>query len=242
MHYFMPGQIITIDESLIAGKVRNPIRQYLPNKHHARFGTSVATLMTVSIHVLNCYIYGGAKYDKSSGIAVTWYDVAYRLMEMRELLNNCHNLFTDNLFTNYAVANYLLEQGTFMIRTMRQNQLKHMPNEIFTAQPKVGEKVYYWKERYLAMSYWQKQSQNKFVIMLSTFCGAFDVPHRKKADKTIPAIVDMYNQTMGGVDSSDQVMCSYTYDNKSKSWSKKVVFNHYRLPLLQNDNFSKCVI
>ena len=44
--------------------------------------------------------------------------------------------------------------------------------------------------------------------MLSTFCEAFDVPHRKKADKTIPAIADMYNQSMGGVDSSDQAMYS----------------------------------
>ena len=35
--------------------------------------------------------------------------------------------------------------------------------------------------------------------MLSTFCGPFDVPHRKKADKKIPAIVDMYNQSMGDV-------------------------------------------
>ena len=47
------------------------------------------------------------------------------------------------------------------------------------------------------MSYWQKQSQNKPVIMLSTFCGVFDVSHRKKANKTSPAIVDMYNQSMG---------------------------------------------
>ena len=75
------------------------------------------------------------------------------------------------------------------------------------------------------MSYWQKQSQNKRVIMLSIFCGAFDVPHRKRADKTIPAIVDMYNQSMGGLDSSDQVMYSYSYDCKSKSWSEEVVFN-----------------
>ena len=47
------------------------------------------------------------------------------------------------------------------------------------------------------LPYQQKQSQNKSVIMLSTFGGAFDVPHRKKADKTISAIADMYNQNMG---------------------------------------------
>ena len=75
------------------------------------------------------------------------------------------------------------------------------------------------------MSYLQRQSQNKPAIMLSTFCGAFDVPHRKKAYKTISAIVDMYNQSMVGVESSDQVMYSYMHDRKSKSWSNKVVFN-----------------
>ena len=75
------------------------------------------------------------------------------------------------------------------------------------------------------MLYQQKQPQNKPVIMLSTFSGAFDVPHRKKENKVVPAMVDLYNQNMGGVDSSDQVMYSYAFERKSKSWSKKVIFN-----------------
>ena len=124
-------------------------------------------------------------------------DVVYRLMEMGNLFGNCHHLFTDNLFTICATASYLLERGTLLTGTMRRNQLQHIPNEIVAAKPKVGEKVYYRKERYLAMSYQQKQSQNKPVIKLSTFCGAFDVPHRKKTDKTIPTIADMCNQSMG---------------------------------------------
>ena len=123
-----------------------------------------------------------AKYDKGSGIASTGYDVVYCLIEIGKLFENCHYLFTDNLFTTYAAANYLLEQGTFMTGTIRWNELQHIPNEIVTAKPKVGEKVYYQKERYLAMSYWQKQSQSKPAIMLSTFCVASDVPYRKKAN------------------------------------------------------------
>ena len=47
------------------------------------------------------------------------------------------------------------------------------------------------------MSYQEKQSQNKPVTMQPTFCGAFDVLHSKNAEITIPAIVDMYNQSMG---------------------------------------------
>ena len=38
--------------------------------------------------------------------------------------------------------------------------------------------------------------------MLSKFCGAFDVLHRKKEDKVVPAMVDLCNQNMGGVSSS----------------------------------------
>ena len=85
------------------------------------------------------------KYDKSSGIAGAGY-VVYYLMEMRKLFDNCHHLFTDNLFTTYAAAYYLLERGTFMTGTMRQNQLQHIPNKIVTAKPKVEEKVYHRRD------------------------------------------------------------------------------------------------
>ena len=190
MHYFMPGEAIAINESFIAGKVQNPIRQYLSNKNCARFSTKMWLLADCEhAYVLTCYTYEGDKYDNSSDIAGAGYVVC--LMEMEKLFDNCHHLLTYNLFTTYIAANYLLAQGTFMTGTMRQNQHKHMPNEIVTAKQKVGEKVYYQKERYLAMSYRKKQSQNKPVIMLSTFCWAFDVPQRKKADKTIPGIVYM---------------------------------------------------
>ena len=67
------------------------------------------------------------------------------------------------------------------------------------------------------MSYRQKQPQKKPVIMLSTFSGAFDVPHQTKENKVVPAMVDLYNQNMGGVDSSDQVMYSCAFERKSKS-------------------------
>ena len=65
MHYFTPsGQAIAIDESLIAGKVRNPIRKYVSNKHHARFGTKVWLLADsehAHAYVLKCYVYEGGK-------------------------------------------------------------------------------------------------------------------------------------------------------------------------------------
>ena len=112
---------------------------------------------------------------------------------------------------------------------MRRNQMQHFPPEIIAAKPKIDEKVYYRKDQFLTMSYKQKKSQTKPIVMLSTFCGAFDVPHRKKVDKTIPAIVDSYNQSMGGVDSSDQVMYSHVRSRESPNRGRKRSFLIYCL-------------
>ena len=40
------------------------------------------------------------------------------------------------------------------------------------------------------MSYTQKKSQTKPVIMFSTFAGTYDFTHRKHDRKSVPAIAD----------------------------------------------------
>ena len=49
---------------------------------------------------------------------------------------------------------------------------------------------------------------------------------RAGKDKEIPCLVDFYNQHMGGVDKSDQMLTSYEIEGKRvKKWYKKV-FHH----------------
>ena len=151
---------------------------------------SVVTSDSEHAYVLNCYINEDAKHDKSSGIAGAGYNVVY-LTEMGKLFDNCHHMFTDNLFTTYAAANYLLEQDTFMIETMGRNQVQHIPNEIVSAL---------------------------------TFCGIW-CSAQEKGWQNNSSNSRYVQSKYGVVDSSDQVMYSYTYDHKSKSWSKKIVFN-----------------
>ena len=115
MHYFSPSPAVAIDESLVAGKACNPIRQYLPNKHHARFGRKVWLIAdSNTAYVLQCYVYEGPKYDPSSKVAGSGYDVVIRLMEIAKYFDKGHQLFKDNLFTTYAAAAYLLERGSFL--------------------------------------------------------------------------------------------------------------------------------
>ena len=116
---------------------------------------------------------------------------------------------------------------------MHCNQLKHLPKEIVSATPNVGEKIYYRKDNFLAMSYKQKKGQMKVVIMLSTFVGAYDVAHCKDDSKSVPAIADSYNKHMGGIDKSDQILYAYLDERKSLQWTKKVTSN-LLVPLVIN--------
>ena len=180
-HHYSPGQTLAVDETLVAGKVRNPVRQYLPNKHHARFGTIVWVLADSSnAYVVKVYVYECAKYDPTTGGHGTGCDVVMRLLEMGNAFDKGHHLLTDNLFTTFAAAAYLLKHNTYITGRMRRNQMQCFPEEIKTAKPKLDEKIYYRKDEYLTMSYKQKKTQTKPLVMLPTYCGAFDVPHGRR--------------------------------------------------------------
>ena len=166
------------------------------------------------------YVYESSWYDKSSGFGQR-YDVIVHLMEMADIYNCGYHLFTGNLFTTYNAADFLLRKGTFITGTMHPNQMKHLSKEIVSATPKVGEKIYYRKDNFLAMSYKQKKSQTKPVIMLSTFVGAYDVAHRKDVSKSVPATADSYNKHMGGIDKSDQILHAYLDERKPLQWTEK---------------------
>ena len=147
-------------------------------------------------------------------------------MEMGKLFDNCHHLFTDNLFATYAAANYLLERGTFMTGTMRRNQLQHIPNEIVTAKPSQR-----WEKRFitgrrdtLPCHIDKSNLRTSLLLCYQIFVGhlMFHIGKRLTNNSSNSRYVQ---PKYGGVDSSDQVMYSYIYDRKSKSWSKKVAFN-----------------
>ena len=174
-------------------------------------------------YVLKLYVYEGARYDKSSGFG-QGYDVIVRLMEMADIYNCGYPLFTDNLFTTYSVADFILHKRTFINGTIHHNQLKHLTKEIVSATLKVGEKIYYRKDNFLAMSCKQKKNQTKPVIMLSTFVGAYDVAHHKDVSKPVSAIADSSSKHMGGNDRSDQILYAYLDERKSLQWRKKVIF------------------
>lgn len=93
--YYTPHREISIDESLVGTKSHSQIMQYLPNKHHHRWGIKMWMLCdSVSRYCLAFFCYKGNKNKrKSTGLP---FKVVTKLLEIGQYLRKGYHLFLDN--------------------------------------------------------------------------------------------------------------------------------------------------
>ena len=127
-------------------------------------------------------------------------------MEMTDIYNCGYHLFTTTSLQLIMQQIFFYVKQTFIIGTLHCGQLKHLSKDFVGATSRMGQKIYYSKGNFFAMSYKQKKNQTKPVIMLFAFVGAYDVAHRKYVSKSVPPIANSYNKHMGGIDKSDQIL------------------------------------
>ena len=127
--------------------------------------------------------------------------------------------------------------------TVRANS-RGMPEEVTKAKLKVGETKYSRKGDVLAVSFREKQSQKKPVILLSTKFHAEDVTVEKRGKEvTKPLLVTHYNKYMGGVDVSDKKVYHVAAERATHRYWVKVfrnlidiaLLNAYEIYLLNTD-------
>jgi hypothetical protein len=62
--YYYPGQNISIDESLVGCKSRTQLMQYLPNKHHHRWGVKLWVLCEAATgYTVHFDVYRGKQHE-----------------------------------------------------------------------------------------------------------------------------------------------------------------------------------
>ena len=108
-------QAAVINKSLVAeGGVCNPVfdSTFQINTFQGLQQKSgwLLTVMLPNYVLPCCYVYEGAKYDPSSKIAGSGYDVVIRIMKMSKCFDKRHHIFIDNLSTTYAAAANLLKR------------------------------------------------------------------------------------------------------------------------------------
>ncbi|CAH2009420.1 unnamed protein product [Acanthoscelides obtectus] len=163
-------------------------------------------LCTTDAYTFNFKIYCGKKEDISEhGHTV---DVTVKLME--SLLNEGRSLYTDNFYASVKLAEYLLQNDTYLCGTLRSNR-KGNAKDVCKKNLKKGE-MYAMENANGVRVY--KSLDKRPVIMLSTLPQIMDElvttgkKNRKEEDIKKPQCIIDYNNAKKSADISDQ-MSSY---------------------------------
>ena len=122
---------------------------------------------------------------------------------MNDLLYKGYLLFVENWYTSVELFSYLLVDNTDCIGTFRKDH-KRIPN-VVTKMLKAKERIMNYEQNTgIILTKWNDRED---IIMFSS-CVSNETKNVTRAGKPmqIPFIVDVYNQTMGGVYWRDQML------------------------------------
>lgn len=169
--YFVPGQNVCLDESLIGLKNRCAYIQYLPKKHK-QFGIKkFETCDSATNYVLHLKMYSGADFliDKPGPFAQK---CVLEVMEKSGLLDKGHHLFTDQFYTKVPLALKLHERNTYLTGTINKNS-QYLATTLKNTELEAGQTLYFRHKDVLLATFKQNASR-KSVFALTTACHAED--------------------------------------------------------------------
>ncbi|XP_046988903.1 piggyBac transposable element-derived protein 4-like [Schistocerca americana] len=107
--YYTPHQQLSVDESLVGTKAHSQLIQYLPNKHHHRWGVKFWMLCdSVVNHCLGFYAYCGAKSDDDKN-EIKENGLGYVIVMQKVTM-----CFAITFYTSIPLAEKLYSVGTYL--------------------------------------------------------------------------------------------------------------------------------
>ena len=222
---YSPGKNLRMDDSLVLFKGRLSFKQYI-NTKRARFGIKIYQLCTYHGILLDFLVYhknhGPALVEMEEGSLVT---ERLPVTLMQNYLKHGHHLSIDNYYTSISLAKYLLEKGTHVTGTIRENR-KQFPVQLKELNLE-KEAAHYQHEVTKYRAHKDKATgKPKIVNVLSTAHSvAMGNTSKRDRDGNIvqkPTSIIAYNHNMGGVDIMDQQLDAYEVLRKSYKWCKKL--------------------
>lgn len=207
-----PSKNISVDEGMIAFRGRLSFRQYMPAKP-TKYGIKVWMATDSSNgYGLNFDVYLGMEANQRR-IYGLGYDVVTKLIQ--PYMNKNHHIYFDNFFSSVTLLEHLETNGTYACATVRCNR-RDLP-QCAREKLRPGEKVVSQKGCVVFTKWHDKRD----VSVISSNCSplAVDVVvSRRNQNVSKPAVVDLYNKHMGGVDRADQIRQYYSVGRSSYKW------------------------
>lgn len=224
-HFYHPGKDISIDESMVGYKGKTPhLRQYMPNKRHARFGIKLWCLCDAKNGYLSFFeIFKGAHadQDKAEKEGAT-FSLVMRMMTESKLLYLGHHLGLDNYFSSPALFQALLAKSTSATGTVRKNR-KGLPKVCLKTKLKNQEVCERRKGDLLCVAF--KDGKGTPVLLSTASKAGYTEFEKDGQAKRKPSCVLLYNKTMGGVDLSDARLYCYLAERRTMKWTSKLAFS-----------------
>ena len=227
-------QRLCVDEQMIPFKGISSLKQYMPLKP-VKWGYKVHCLCGEDGIMYDFVIYKGKieplsdepDLGASSNIVVNL---------ARTIPNDLnHLLYFDRWFTSLPLQTHLASKGIYSLGTVNVNRL---PGIAFASDKEflqTGRGSYQEKSTVVDACEVRavKWMDNRSVTLLSTFasaeplneCKRYDKKEKKSVIVPCPAIVQEYNQFMGGVDLMDALIALYRIHYRSKKYCHKFFFH-----------------
>ena len=127
-------------------------------------------------------------------------------------------MFTDNYYYSVTLTEFLSKQGTYLTGTLRKDR-KGNPKAVTAAKLKKGEMIWRIKDD-VSVCKW-KDKRDVLTISNAHSPTLIKVTNRLGKEKEKPNIVRDYNDSMSGIDRSDQMLSYHSGLRKTLRWYKK---------------------
>lgn len=228
--FFHPRRNISVDERMVAWKANSGMTQYMKAKP-VKWGFKLFVLCDSSNgYTVDFSVYPGKNtFEMGNGLT---YDTVMSLVN-RNYLGSGYHVYVDNFYTSPKLFRDLLAQNIGACGTYRDNR-KDCPRTESNALTKKSPRgsIRWIRDGPLVFVKWV---DTKIVSVCSTIHAAFagDTVQRKvkeagvwiSKDFPCPSPISHYNQHMGGVDLSDQLIQYYSAQRKTMRWYRKLFFH-----------------
>ena len=233
--FYQPLKELSVDERMVKSKARTHFRQYIRNKP-TKWGFKYWVLADPTGYTLDFNLYCGRHRGSpisSNGLA---FDVVMELANTYQFQG--YSVYFDNLYTSPALLHALKEVGIGATGTLRTNR-KDVPKSVHQLQNTLKK-----SDVLRGTGYYIRQDDDVYVcwrdnscvcVISNNFPGHSDGTIRRCTRKQngefevvelpLPAAIKKYNQFMGGVDLSDQLISYHRVIRQTKRYWRTIFYH-----------------
>ena len=166
--------------------------------------------------VLNIEAHGGQGFNDKHNMGQT---AATLLKLMKTYLNKGYHVFADNYYNSVTLTEFLSTQATYITGTLRKDR-KRNPEGVKKVKLNKGEVI--WRSQNdVTVCKW-KDKRDMLTISNAHVPQMVKVTNCQGKEKDKPNTVRDYNNSMSGIDRSDQMLSYHSGLRKNLRWYKKV--------------------